>query len=161
MKRIITSIAAVAFSLFASPANAQIPVPTNQWIPAAQGVQGDIFSIDKGSIQLTGGVYGFWVHIDHATGNIAASRIFMAASCGADTIQYAWLVEANRNGQIVTNKQVNSPFMQAAVGTVNSQLINAVCTGFSTDPNLAALTRARQTSAEVINRAMNAGLYAR
>ncbi|ACC82369.1 surface-adhesin E family protein [Nostoc punctiforme] len=133
------------------PVNAQI---ASQWIPVAKGVQGEIFSIDKNSIQPSGSAYGFWVHIDHTQGNISATRMYMAADCGTDAIQYAWIIEANQSGQVTKNEQLNMPAMQAQSGTVNSQLVNAVCTGFSTDPQLAALTRRAQTNAEAITKAM-------
>ncbi|MEH1814954.1 MAG: surface-adhesin E family protein [Nostoc sp.] len=133
------------------PVNAQI---ASQWIPVAKGVQGEIFSIDKNSIQPSGSAYGFWVHIDHTQGNISATRMYMAADCGTDAIQYAWIIEANQSGHVTKNEQLNMPAMQTQSGTVNSQLVNAVCTGFSTDPQLAALTRARQSSADAITKAM-------
>ncbi|MBN3921966.1 hypothetical protein [Nostoc sp. NMS4] len=162
MKKIVSSIVLGACAVFApaafliAPALAQIPVPANQWIPTAQGEQGDIFSIDRGSIQTNGGAYSFWIHIDHAQGVVAVSRVHVIASCASDAFQYNWLLQANRQGQIIQNEKLETPVMQAAAGTVNAQLINAVCTNFSTDPQLAALTRATQTNAEAINRAMEA-----
>jgi hypothetical protein len=125
-----------------------------QWIPVSKGAQGEIFSIDKNSIQPNGSAYGFWIHVDHAQGAVSATRMYMAANCGNDMIQSYWIIESGRNGQITKNEQLNTLPVQAAYGTVSSQLVNAVCTGFSSDPQLAALTRARQSNAEAIGRAM-------
>jgi hypothetical protein len=138
-------------SAFCLPAIAQT---ANQWIPVAQGVQGEVFSIDKNTIQPNGSAYGFWVNVDHPQGNVSVTRMYMAADCGTDAIQYAWIIEANRNGQVTKNERLNMSAIQVASGTVNSQLVNAVCTGFSTDPRLTALTRARQSNADAITKAM-------
>jgi hypothetical protein len=140
-------------SAFCFPATAQT---ANEWIPVARGVQGEIFSIDKNTIQLNGSAYGFWVNVDHPQGGISVTRMYIAADCGTNALLYAWIIEADRNGQVTKNERLNMPAMQAAPGTVNSQLVNAVCTGFSTDPQLAALTRARQSNADAITKTMEA-----
>ncbi|MEH2081361.1 MAG: hypothetical protein V7K89_15600 [Nostoc sp.] len=106
------------------------------------------------SIRSIGSAYGFWVHVDYAQGNISATRVYMATDCGTDAIQYAWIIEANHSGQVTKNERLNMPVIQAVLGTVNSQLVNAVCTSFSTDPQLAALTRRAQTNADAITKAM-------
>lgn len=127
-----------------------------QWVPVTQSQQGDVFSVDKGDMGINGNVRVFWVNIDHAAGNVATSRTVMAANCATNNFTWLWLIQGNRQGQVVANGKIDRPVEQAQYGSVNSQLINAVCTGFVDDPQLAALTRARQSSADAITKAMEA-----
>lgn len=125
-----------------------------QWVPVSQSPQGDLFSVNKDDIGVNGNVRVFWVNVDHASGNVATSRTVVAANCATNSYTWLWLIQGNKQGQVVTNSKLNMPVEQAQHGSVNSQLINAVCTGFVSDPQLVALTRARQSSSDAITKAM-------
>lgn len=125
-----------------------------QWVPITKSPQGDVFSINKDDIAASGNVRVFWVNVDHAAGNVSITRTAVAANCANNNYTWLWLIQANKQGQIVANTKINIPTEQAQYGSVNSQLIESVCTGFVDDPQLAALTRSRQSSAEAITRAM-------
>jgi hypothetical protein len=141
------------------PASAQtIPVPSEQWAPVTQASNGEIFSIDKGTIGANGNTRTFWVNVNHnQNSNVAITRIYMGANCASNAVAYGWLLQANWQGQVIANGNPNMNPVQAQAGTVNDNLVNAVCTGFSTDPQLNALTRARQADLKAITRAMQIG----
>ncbi|OYE00372.1 hypothetical protein [Nostoc sp. 'Peltigera membranacea cyanobiont' 232] len=141
-----------------NPAMAQsIPVPSNQWQAVIQDTNGNIFQVDRGTVATNGNLTLYWVQILYSNGGIAVSRQYTAANCATNEYALGWALDANSQGQILTNAPVKLVKQYAASGTVSSYLINAVCTGFSTDPQLNALTRAQQTNAEAITRAMQIG----
>lgn len=127
------------------PANAEIPIPANQWHSVAQDAGGNFYQIDDGTIQDHGYVKTYWIQTLFNQGEV--SRQYMAVNCATNIYSTGWVVIANNKGQIVINTSVKQVNQQVAAGTVNDALTNAVCTGFVTDPQLAALTRARQSSA--------------
>jgi hypothetical protein len=140
------------------PASAQIPVPAEQWTPVTEAAKGEVFSIDKGTIGTNGNMRTFWVNVNHVKdSNVAITRMYMGANCANNVVDYGWVLQADWQGQVITNKYPGMEPVQASPGTVNDKLLHAVCTGFSTDPQLNALTRARQADTEAITRAMQIG----
>jgi hypothetical protein len=152
-------ILAVGFAVLTSlslPANAEIPIPANQWHSVAQDAGGNLYQVDQGTIQNHGYVKTYWVQTLFNQGEV--SRQYMAVNCATNIYSTGWVVIANNQGQIVVNTSLEQSNQQVAAGTINDALTNAVCTGFISDPQLAALTRARQSSANAITEAMKAGM---
>lgn len=155
----ISSFALIIGLITCNPVIAQsIPVPSNQWQAITKDVNGNIFQVDRGTVVTNGNLALYWVQILFTNGNIAVSRQYTAANCATNEYALGWALDANSQGQILANAPVKQATQYAASGTVSSYLINAVCTGFIEDPQLAALTRARQTDANAITEAMKAGM---
>lgn len=149
--------ATAAFTLVASPAIAQIPVPANQWYSVTQDNQGNIYQVDQSTIQDNGYVKSYWTQTLYNQGKISVSRQYVAVNCATNIYSIGWVILANNQGQILLNTAVKQQNQQVAAGTVNDALTNAVCTGFINDPMLANLERARQSDANAITEAMKAG----
>lgn len=171
MKKFIGCIAtACSFSLaftFSSSAKAQqIPAPSQQWQPISRDQSGNnIYSIDQGTVGRQGNYVGFWTQINHGSGRVAVSRIYTVGECSNEVVQPLWIVQASRQGRIIRNQKTT---LQPSVAPPNSTgriLLDVACGNNSPEvqaqtaqayivkAQLEALTRARQTSADVINNA--------
>ena len=156
MKNIVSAAAiaiASAISFLVSPANAQIPTPTNNWHPVAQGQNGSLALIDNGSIGRNGNLVGFWFQINSPNNNV--HRMYALANCSNNTYQTLWSVIA-QNGQITHNSAVSDSPAFVPAGSIGSYAYAYACSApiDLVRLHLEALTRSSQTSAEMINRAM-------
>lgn len=177
MKKFLAGCIAVSSSIciaFSGSAEAQqIPVPSEQWQPISRDESGSNYSIDTGTIGRRGNSVGFWTQINHASGGIAVSRIYTVGECSSQINQRLWILKASRQGKIVTNQKLTAPPSPDPPGSVGRVLLDTVCGNASPEvqaqraqadlvkAHLEALTRARQTNAEMINNAMRMGLEMR
>jgi hypothetical protein len=170
MKKIIGCIAVacsigLAFTFSSNAKAQQIPVPSQQWQPISRDESGnEIYSIDRGTIGRQGNSVGFWMQINYGSGGVAVSRTYIVGECSSKAIQPLWILEASRQGQILTNQKVNiesiivTPdssgriFLDTACGN-NSPEVQAQLEALNR-ARLEALNRARQTNADAIGNAM-------
>jgi hypothetical protein len=172
MKKIIRCIAAacsvgLAFTFSSSAKAQQIPAPSQQWQRIGSDQSGNnTYSIDQGTIVRQGNSVGFWTQINHRSGGISASRIYAVGECSSSWVQSLWMIQASRQGKIVTNQKSTA---QAGILPPNSTgriLLDTVCGNNSPEmqaqasqaaivqAQLEALTRARQTNADAIGNAI-------
>jgi len=172
MKKIIGCIA-VACSIglaftFSSDAKAQqIPVPSQQWQPISRDESGnDIYSIDRGTVGRQGNSVGFWTQVNHRSGGVAVSRIYTVGECSSKVIRPLWILEASRQGKILTNQKLNIESTIVAPDSSGRILLDIACGNNSPEvqaqaaqaaivqAQLEALNRARQINADAITNAM-------
>jgi hypothetical protein len=133
-------------SLWASPALA-IPAPSNNWVLVGRSPQGDTALIDAGTVTRQGNQASYWVQINQVDGVI--SRSYAVANCNNRTKSLRWVV-ASQNGFITHNTAIANPTnINVQVASLGESAYQSVCFN-----HLDALVRARQTNAEMINRAM-------
>ena len=109
MKNIASAAAiaiASAISFFASPANAQIPAPSNNWVQTGQSFQGNTVFLDVGTLSRQGNQAGYWMQINKVNGT--ASRSYIVANCNNRTKSIRWVVTFD-NGNVTNNTPIDNP----------------------------------------------------
>jgi hypothetical protein len=134
---------------WASPALANIPAPSNNWVVTGQA-PGHTALVDAGTVARNGHHAGFWFQMNYA--NKTASRLYVVANCMNQTYQPFWSVVADQQGRLTQNESVSHPPINIPVGSLGDTAYKYACFNNLTQADI--LSRDRQTNAEAINRAM-------
>lgn len=157
-KFIIGCLMVGAISSYSRPASAdQVPNPSGKWTVVTKSADNTVFQIDN-NIYRQGQVAGFWIQSHESNGRRAAN--YIGTNCSNRAYQSFAGYNLNSVGNVVGKSYARSQIDFAQNGSVIAILIDAACGNSRnaqadvTKAQLEALTRNSQTSAEIINRAM-------
>ena len=142
----------------------QVPLPKGQWQSILNDGNGTNVAIDQGSIARQGDVTAFWLKLNSVkSANVA--NMYFAANCSTGANMPLWKVLADRQGRILQSVKVNQ--QATAAQGFDWQILNVVCGNQNpalqaqayqaeiVKAQLEALSRARQTNAEMITNVLN------
>ena len=154
---------------------ADIPNPSVQWILVGNdATNGDQIDIDAKTFIRQGNFVRFWqrrVTSVPKLNNISISLNYQSLDCGKGVYRFHKDIYLDRSGNVINQTEGDSQLQNVVPGSVGQMVSQVVCQSSasqSTDSSsaivqaqLEALTRARQTNAEMLNNTMRntANLY--
>jgi hypothetical protein len=154
---------------------ADIPNPSVQWILVGNdATNGDQIDIDAKTFIRQGNFVRFWQRSSNTIpklNNVSISLYYRSIDCGRGVYRSHKYVNLDLSGNVVNQTVGDTPLQNVVPGSVGQMVSQFVCqpiTSQSTDSSsaivqaqLEALTRARQTNAEMLNNTMRntANLY--